>query len=293
LAAVLSVFYFYFCTFSVTMIPVAKAQRASSIAFSGFSDATSKEYLDDPAGITRSSLTQESYHNDSWSHTLGSSFSGSAKTLPQHSKTQLQVTPPDAPMQLHCDGADAAVAEASMDVFDLALAADVQQRRHRHRYGRRGHHRHHRTSHHGSSPVVVGYPVVATVSESAEGVTAGAEAAAAVVMTTGAGEVHHSSAAVAEETRRPQHHRRHSSAHRGGHTEAAPLTAIAVPSASSPASLTNTATAHHEAQMQHLKRLMQETRSLHQALWQQLQELQRQEVTERQQRHNKGRGYTA
>ncbi|KAG5478867.1 hypothetical protein CUR178_05447 [Leishmania enriettii] len=85
---------------------------------------------EDTSGVMRSSLTQESLHYDSCSRTWSSPLSASVSGLPMQS---VSTTKSEAAAVLVAESTLAIAGDGSqtmpMDVFDVALAHDVQQRR--------------------------------------------------------------------------------------------------------------------------------------------------------------------
>ncbi|KAG5478456.1 hypothetical protein LSCM4_04689 [Leishmania orientalis] len=126
---------------------VAKPLLRSPASCASLSDCA-RGFTDDTGGVTRSSLTQESLHYDSCSRTWSSSFSASVSGLPMQSVSRVHATPSRSMSTIKSKAAAVLVAESTlaiagdgsqtlpMDVFDVALAHDVQQRRARQHHQR-------------------------------------------------------------------------------------------------------------------------------------------------------------
>ncbi|KAG5478669.1 hypothetical protein LSCM1_06073 [Leishmania martiniquensis] len=118
---------------------IAKPLLRSSVSCASLSDCA-RGLTEDTGGVTRSSLTQVSLPYDSCSRTWSSSFSASGSGAPMRSPPRVHVTPSllvspakkKAAAVLAAEPALAAACSWSqvlpMDVFDLVLAQDAQQR---------------------------------------------------------------------------------------------------------------------------------------------------------------------
>ncbi|KPA84011.1 hypothetical protein ABB37_02148 [Leptomonas pyrrhocoris] len=284
-----------------------KPRKVSSFSFSSLSDRT-HDFVDDPAGITRSSLTQESCQNDSGCHTWESSIAGgSVLTLPLHAQTWVQLTPGDAPVGLRYGDDDddnvradlskeredigealtrvkahEAEEEAVMDVFDLALEADVEARQDRPRHHHHRHHHRQRRRRHHASLTHSNHLLTAVAGDASRNESAVNElaSAAAVVNSKACTNASHTFSTVGTDAATSTRHSRVSK----GCQATAPLSAASSTAiAETPSIFSGSIPLCPEARLQHLKMLLSETRSLHEAFWKQLQDLQRQEAKETQQ----------
>ncbi|AYU78957.1 hypothetical protein CGC21_17315 [Leishmania donovani] len=130
---------------------VTKPLLLSPVSCTSLSDCA-RGWTDDAGGVTRSSLTQESLHHDSSSRTWSSSLSASVSGMLlqslswMHAPPSLSTSPAENRAAAVAIAASASTAAGDgcqilpMDVFDVALAQDIQQRRvqaHRRRHSKR------------------------------------------------------------------------------------------------------------------------------------------------------------
>ncbi|CAG9574224.1 hypothetical_protein [Leishmania major strain Friedlin] len=130
---------------------VTKPLLLSSVSCTSLSDCA-RGWADDAGGVTRSSLTQESLQHDSSSRTRSSSLSASVSGVPlqslswMHAPPSLSASPGEKRAAAAAITASASTAAGDgcqvlpMDVFDVALAQDIQQRRvqaHRRRHSKK------------------------------------------------------------------------------------------------------------------------------------------------------------
>ena len=296
----LSFFFFFRYT---ALMPLATKQRgAPSLSFSDFSGLT-LDFTDDPVSITRSSLTQRSCRNDSHHRTRDSSSAGGTQTQP--TQAWVPVTPRGAPTCLapnsgirnadaHGGVSTVVCLDESMDMFDLAFAEEMrlrqQQQHHHHQHPQQhpqqsGQRRYHHHIHQQVSPVQADSFVIAAA-------TVGEDRKSNTPLRRYT--IDKDERRCREKLDVPflcnQEVRQSRSRVSKGCQVSSPLL-VAVPSDSTLMSHAGSTAAQlrRDSQVQHLQRLLRETRNLHEALQQQLQELQLQGEKERQSRGSEWR----
>ncbi|KAK7194279.1 hypothetical protein NESM_000342900 [Novymonas esmeraldas] len=270
---------------------VVKPLMLSSVSCTSLSDCV-REWTDDTAGITRSSLTQESLPCDSRSHTWPSSLAASVSAPPLLciSSTSVHAPPPlplsVAPGAVRCpvmtvpavsiEVTEAVGQPASMDVFDLVLAQDVQQRR--------AHHRRRRRSARAQESEAAQSAAAAAPLDHCHPMSATVPALTCLLRRTAPHAHPPASSPDAPHDRCVSPELQHLSACAAVVPTALPCSDSTIHSrrgSRGDVSFSASPVPTREGALCHLRELLTETRTLHDALWQQLVELQRAEEKER------------